>query len=301
MERFEGALYAVGEGLRKTLFLLSPDIKACVQEIRLRVNRPVALTIESGSLYVNTDSTLSKKPCSNSLIARKTDIDESFRLICGCSVYAHTEELKQGFVIMKNGNRAGVCGTLSEQGMMHSISSLNIRIAREILGVADELASKYTGGGLLIAGPPGSGKTTLLRDFIRTLSEIYGKRIAVIDSRGEISGSFTGIFQNDLGCNTDILLTSTKTVGIDIALRTMFPQMIAFDEVGTVDELESIKNCFNCGADIITTAHISSPDDLLSRSVTQNLIKSGAISLIAVLPPKFGEKITFLKPEDLII
>lgn len=301
MERFEDSLYAVGEGLRKTLFLLSPDIKACVQEIRLRVNRPVALTVNGESLFVNIDSSISQFPCGNSLIARKSDIDESFRLICGCSVYAHTEELKQGFVIMKNGNRAGVCGTLSEQGMMHSISSLNIRIAREILGAADELLANYKGGGLLIAGPPGSGKTTLLRDFIRGLSENRQKRIAVIDSRGEISGSFTGICQNDLGSNTDILLTNDKAAGIDIAIRTMFPEAVAFDEIGTEEELKSLQNGFNCGADIITTAHISSPDDLLSRSVTANLIGSGVISLIAVLSQRVGGKITFLKPEDLII
>ena len=301
MERFEDSLYAVGEGLRKTLFLLSPDIKACVQEIRLRVNRPVALTVNGESLFVNIDSSISQFPCGNSLIARKSDIDESFRLICGCSVYAHTEELKQGFVIMKNGNRAGVCGTLSEQGMMHSISSLNIRIAREILGAADELLANYKGGGLLIAGPPGSGKTTLLRDFIRGLSENRQKRIAVIDSRGEISGSFTGICQNDLGSNTDILLTNNKAAGIDIAIRTMFPEAVAFDEIGTEEELKSLHNGFNCGADIITTAHISSPDDLLSRSVTANLIGSGVISLIAVLSQRVGGKITFLKPEDLII
>lgn len=301
MERFGDALYAVGEGLRKTLFLLSPDIKACVQEIRLRVNRPVALTVKGESLFVNTDSTISRHPCSNSLIARKSDIDESFRLICGCSVYAHTEELKQGFVIMKNGNRAGVCGTLNEQGMMHSISSLNIRIAREILGAADELLANYEGGGLLIAGPPGSGKTTLLRDFIRGISGKHQKRITVIDSRGEISGSFTGICQNDLGSNTDILLTADKAAGIDIAIRTMFPEAVAFDEIGTLAELKSIQNGFNCGVDIITTAHISAADDLLSRSVTMELIKCGAVSLIAVLSPRVGEKITFLKPEDLKI
>lgn len=299
MQRFDDVLYAVNENIRKKLLYISPEIKAATQEIRLRANLPVALTIMGESVFVNNDSSLSQTPNAHSLIAEKKDVEECFRFICGSSVYAHAEELKNGFVIMKNGNRAGVCGTLSEQGMMHNISSINIRIAREIIGCAEKIVANYKGGGLLIAGPPGSGKTTLLRDFIRSLSHIYKKRIAVVDSRGEISGSFTGICQNDLGLNTDVLLCSDKALGIDICLRTMFPQMIAFDEVGTPEELTSIKNGFNCGADIITTAHINSVDELHLRSVTRELIKSGAVSLIAALSPKVGDEITFLKPEDL--
>ena len=98
---------------------------------------------------------------------------------------------------MAGGHRVGVCGTAvyeeNRVSGIRDISSLNIRIAREVYGAADELLRELDKeiSGLLIAGPPSSGKTTILRDLARQLS-IKGKKVVVIDERGELGGAFRG-------------------------------------------------------------------------------------------------------------
>ena len=147
----------------------------------------------------------------------------------------------------------------------------------------------------------GSGKTTILRDLIRQVSNgALGKnmRIAVIDSRGEISG----INRNtplELGVNTDVLYTENKANGVEIAVRTMFPDIVAFDEIGSTAELDAVRQSFNSGVNIYTTAHIGSISELSVRPVVKELLKSGAINHIALLPKLHGGDIKFLTAKEL--
>lgn len=291
-------LYALPPRIKGALFNLSPTVQQNVAEIRLRKNLPLTLTVYGETVFLKNDGQTCFKKCDGLVYVSDAEITECFNLLCDNSVFAHENELRDGFVIMKNGCRAGVCGKLCDGGIIQDISSVNIRISREIKGCANELLNLYAGGGLLIAGPPASGKTTLLRDFVRQLSNGFSGRItrvAVIDSRGEISGG--GIL--DLGLATDILGAEQKAHGVEIALRTMFPDVIAFDEIGNTAELKAVSQCFSAGVKIITTAHIESLYDLGNRAITSQLIKSGAINQIAVLPKITGGKITVITPKDL--
>lgn len=301
--RFDGALYGICERIRSVLEKLPEGIKGKAEEIRLRAGLPVALTVNGKPMFVSRSGLASEYISGELLIADNSDLNESFRLLCRNSVYAHAAEIQNGFIIMSGGHRAGICGTVTAEGNMRDISSLNIRIAREIKGCATELARSFDGGGMLIAGPPGSGKTTVLRDLIRQLSDgICGKyyRVAVIDSRGELSASICGKCQNDLGRNTDVLLTANRAFGTEMAVRTLFPDIIAFDELGTAAELKSISDSFNAGVAVITTAHIGSAEDLLRRSVTYGLLSSGAVSQTAVLPGEPGGEAELLTTEELL-
>ncbi len=297
-DALSNVLYALPPKIKGALFNLSPTVQQNIAEIRLRKNLPLSLTVQGETVFLKSDGQTCFSLCNGLIYITENDIKECFYLLCDDSVFAHENELKEGFIIMKNGCRAGVCGRLSGNGAMQDISSINLRISREVKGCANEILNRYGGGGLLIAGPPASGKTTLLRDFIRQLSNgQHGRisRIAVIDSRGEISGGG----QLDLGLATDVLQTDNKATGAEIALRTMFPDYIAFDEIGNINELNTVSLCFSSGVKIITTAHIESLFDLKNRQITRLLLESGAIDQVVVLPKIIGGKIQIITPKEL--
>lgn len=298
-DRFDGVLYGVSANLRAVLQNVSPLVKQSAEEIRLRANLPVALTVMGHTVFVKKSGQTCMTPQEGMMYVTKNDVKESFRLLSNNSVFSREEELKNGYLRLKNGSRAGVFGTVTPKGIMDDINSINIRIAREIRGVATKLASSFRGEGWLIAGPPSSGKTTLLRDFVRQISSgnlgrVY--RVSVIDSRGEIGG----FGENSLGYGTDTVNCEDKAKGMEIALRTMFPEVLAFDEIGTVAEFNRVKECFNAGVSVITTAHIGDVSELLKREVTGRLILSGAIKRVAVLPKMIGGEIRIMTDGEII-
>lgn len=300
---FEATLYGVGQRVKEILLKIPIKIKQSAEEIRLRQGMPLALTVSGDTVFVNRSGEVSFYITDTLYIVDREDITESFNNLTQGSVYAHEDELKNGFIIMKNGCRAGVCGSFSGDGFLSEVTSVNIRISHEVLGCADEILGSYNGKGLLIAGPAGCGKTTVLRDTVRQLSKgIRGKfhRVCVIDSRGEISGSVYSNSETDLGKNTDIIHIDDKAKGIEIALRTMFPEVIAFDEIANREELKRVKESFFSGVDIITTAHIGSKEELMSRNVTADLIKNKIVSMVAILPRLHGGKIEIYSACELV-
>ena len=228
--------------------------------------------------YVSKDSEASSYIPKNPLVINKAELDEVVKRITDNSLYAREEELKEGYLSMKGGNRAGICGSFVG-GKLRNISSVNIRIAREIKGCANALLREAEKG-LLIVGAAGSGKTTLLRDLIRLLSN-EDNRISVVDTRGELCGKGFGA-DLDIGPNTDVITGLSKAEGCEIALRTMNPQYIAFDEVSNGRELSMIRESFFSGVKILTTAHASSICEIKKRAVTKALL-DGSIGKIALI------------------
>lgn len=300
IKRFEDVLYGISPNIREILNRMSQTVKNNVEEIRLRSGLPLALTVSGETVFVRKNGSTDFYITSDLAIVKSEDINESFKLLCGNSLYAHEEELKNGFIKMKNGSRAGISGNLGQNGIMKDVTSINIRISREIYGAANDILKGYKGGGLLIVGAPGSGKTTVLRDLVRQLSNgATGKlmRIAVIDSRGELGGNMN---VNNLGVSTDVLITPDKAVGIEIAVRTLFPEIVAFDEIGTVEELKKVTESFYAGVTVITTAHIGSFEELMRRNVTRQLITSNAVSQIALLPRLHGADIRLIDVKEFL-
>ncbi|MBQ9460785.1 MAG: stage III sporulation protein AA [Clostridia bacterium] len=265
--------------------------RATVQEIRLRMNRPLTLTDGSTTLFPDTDGRIMYSPGENSAIVTQRQIYDTFRRLCGYSVYSVENDIRNGFITVRGGHRVGLCGTAVCSGgkitAVSDISSMNIRVSRQIKGAAKELLSALypLKGGVLIVGPPASGKTTLLRDLARCLSSGAGCRImrtVVIDERGEIAGTCHGVPANDLGL-CDILNGYPKGEGIMQAVRALSPQVIICDEIGGADDLQSASCGFNAGAVIISSVHASSYEELSRRSFAPYLKECGAFRTAVIL------------------
>ncbi len=246
-----------------------------IDEIRLRSHRPLTLSIG------RRDAVLDYK-------TEAEDIESVFRSAFNYSLHTHQRELLNGSVTVRGGCRVGICGTaVTGAGGVESvkyISSVNIRIAREIKGCADEVINtcfKSGPKGLLVIGPPASGKTTLLRDISRQLGSRF--RISLIDERGEISAASGSIPQNDVGILTDVFFSYPKAEGIETAVRVMSPLAVIVDEIGSERDLKALEFALHSGVSIISAVHAENLEDALKKPIIKSLYDCGAFSYAAVL------------------
>ncbi len=289
LKKFDEVIEYLPESLSELFKNLDDDIKCTAQEIRLRAGRPAALTVNGTQLFVGKNKTTCL-PKNESVTVTLNEVNECYLKLCNYSVYSHMEELSEGFIMLQGGHRAGICGKVTgKNGKIESIrdiSSINIRIAKEIYFCADTIVKNYKSGGVLICGGPGSGKTTLIRDMVRLLAsgEKNGRcyKVAVVDSRGEIGAASHGIPTANLGSTCDIITGCPKGKGIEMALRTMYPDIIAFDEIGNMEEVRAVKESMNSGVSVITSAHAGSISDVFKREQIKSLLNTGAIDMLVM-------------------
>lgn len=206
--------------------------------------------------------------------------------LCGHSISHREEALSQGFLPLPGGHRLGVCGERSNH-LLLAPSSLCIRIARPIPHAAKDIFPLIRGKNVLILGPPGSGKTTLLRDLVRrTAGEM---QVSVVDTRGEIAACFQGTPQMDVGPMCDVMTGGRKDEMMIMMLRSMCPQMMATDELGTEEEALAVMEISRCGVGVMATAHARDAEDAKSRKglslLMENRIFSHCILLSHPLAP----------------
>lgn len=288
IQNFDMAVKPISKHLKSLLLCIDNKTKMNCNEIRLRKNKPVVLMINNKCCILRNDGAVGFENI-NSYIFSEDELNDTFVRMCDFSVHSHTSDITDGYITIEGGHRVGVAGTAAKDKTdnvvsVRDISSLNIRVARNINNCSDEIYSQVFADNLqsvIIAGPPASGKTTILRDLVHKISD-SGVNVSVIDERNEIA---LKSLRNslDIGINTDVYSGYPKTTAINIALRTMSPRLIAIDEVCDDCEIYAIKKASNCGAKIIVTVHASSYNELISRQQIKALINTYSFDKLALL------------------
>lgn len=254
-----------------------------LQEIRLRINAPLIIFYEGEEYFINEKGEKTLSPDSAYIVTKK-EIAETLEYIGNYSLYAFEDEVRQGFITVQGGHRIGIAGKIVLEGEhiknMKYISYLNVRISHQIKGCADSILPYIICNGelchCLIISPPKCGKTTILRDIIRQISNGSGERkgvsVGVVDERSEISGSYLGIPQNDLGIRTDILDCCPKAEGMMMLIRSMAPDVVAVDEIGDYRDVQAIEAVLHCGCKLLATVHGSSMEDVMKKPLIQKMI-----------------------------
>lgn len=259
-ENMEGMdfLSAIPEKQREYLKRLSLD-KLC--EVRLRAGMAMALVMLDGVYYLTKKGELTRF-CDEGITVSPGDIRRGMELITRSSVYAFSEDIKNGFITLSGGHRVGISGdAVVESGKLshiRTVQSLNYRYQREIIGASDKIMDRiYDGARIkntLIVSPPMCGKTTMLRDIARNLS-LLGKKVSIVDERGEIAALSCGVPTFSLGANCDVLSNVNKAEGMLLMLRAMSPDVIITDEIGGKADFDAIEEIKKRGVAIITSLH----------------------------------------------
>ena len=257
-----------------------------LQEIRIRCNRPIILRLRSCEIVIEYN-------------VLENEILSILEKLCNNSIYAYKTQICEGFITVKGGHRVGITGNcVIENGKIINIkyiSSLNFRIAREVIGCSMKIIDKVINiekgsvNNTLIISEPGKGKTTMLRDIIRNISNgieslnFRGKTCGVVDERGEIAAMYHGIPQNDIGFRTDVIENVSKSIGMKMLIRSMAPEVIACDEIGSKEDVEAIKDAMISGVKGIFTMHGKNLEEIkLNRNINE-LIENKQIEKIIFL------------------
>ena len=265
----------------------SPNLQ--IEEIRLRSSKPLILKI--GQETYITD-----------YIVKQQDILQAFEKICENSVYSYRRQICDGYITIRGGNRVGIVGSaVIDNGQViniNYISSLNFRIAREQKGCSNlvirEIIDETNNSiyNTLIVSPPGCGKTTFLRDIIRNISNgikeigFQGKTVGVVDERGEIAAMYKGIPQNDIGIKTDVVDNMPKPEAMRMLVRSMCPDVITCDEIGSIEDIKAIDYAMCCGVKGIFTAHGKDLEELNRNPELTKLLNKHIFERIILLNPE---------------
>lgn len=258
-----------------------------IEEIRLRINKPIILKKSDGNKILIH-------------IVSREELLETFQKICEHSIYSYQKQISEGFITIKGGHRVGIAGSaVTVDGKiinLNYISSLNFRISKEKKESSKEIIKYiiYNNeiSNTLIVSKPGCGKTTILRDLVRKISTgidefaFKGRTCGIVDERGEISATYKGIPQNDIGILSDVMDNASKEKGMKMLIRSMSPEVIVCDEIGSKEDIEAINYAMTSGVKGIFTAHGNSFFEIMLNNEIKKLFDKKIIETIIFLDDK---------------
>ena len=255
-----------------------------VEELRLRAGRPPSVRRAGGERELELAAVTAQ------------ELREILSRAARYSVHSYAESLKHGYITLAGGHRLGICGTAAEENGqvigVRGLSSVNLRIARQITDVAAQIApwiGEDAPQSVLLLSPPGFGKTTLLREWVRLISD-RGYTVAIADERSEVAALADGVPQFAVGRCTDVLENCTKKQAALMLLKTMSPALLAFDEITAPEDVEAVSLCAHCGTAVIASAHAADVDDLWQRPLYRALLELHVFGYAVVIERKDGRR-----------
>lgn len=306
MKDYLNAISLLPDKYKSVLNSVSENVAIKVKEIRFRDGEPVTLNTQNDIYYIRKNGALTVSFCTDLLITDEKDLQEIVFYLSRRSLHTYQDMIAKGFIPLRGGCKAGVVGrAVMKNGSVYSVSSfnsVNIRVARSFFGCSKDLLEKVGEDcpSYLIIGAPLSGKTTVLRDLCRFYSgkeRLNPLKTAVIDERDEIASRSFGV-GIDVGVHTDVLTLYPKAIGMEIAVRTLSPDIVILDEIGSDEEAKAMLSAVNTGVNFIATAHGSSMEEVLRRPNIKRLVNAGTFKKAVVLcgkdnPCKVKEMVVF--------
>lgn len=255
-----------------------------LEEIRLRLHQPIELIFHHKVEWLD-DHTLFQKDDSLYVLNQLSEH----------SLYRMEKELQEGYITIEGGHRIGLAGKVTLKNnvdaQLHRITFYNIRIAKEVIGVAAPiipyLYEQQTVQNTLIIGPPKTGKTTIIRDVARLISSgvqsYEPAKVGVIDERSEIAAAMEGVPQHQVGSRTDVMDACPKVTGMMMMIRSMSPEVLIMDEIGKEADVHAMMEAILSGVSIICTIHGQSLPSILKRPSMQQLFHHNVFSRIITL------------------
>ncbi len=252
-----------------------------VNEIRIKAYSYISLIINQKNIITD-------------ILVNRDTLDKVVLSLCDGSIYAHLHTMRDGYISVGKGIRAGICGKAAvSNGQIdgiYDISSINLRIPQRINHAADPifnyLKERSFFCSAILYSPPGAGKTTILRDLTSQLSREQ-VRCAVIDTREEITPFL------DENLTADVFLAYPKDTAIDMATKSMTPQIIICDEITSIKETEAIKYTVNSGVSFIATTHASTFEEFKSKEVLKPLLMCNTFDVAIGIRRNFNNKLEF--------
>lgn len=137
-----------------------------VEEIRLRAGQPIVLKLNDGEKIIR-------------YLVSTEEILTCIQNICENSIYSYQNQIACGFITINGGHRVGISGScVMEESKVKNINyiySLNIRIAKEVIGCSNKIVKdvinleENTIYNTLIASSPGARKDNNIKRLNKTV------------------------------------------------------------------------------------------------------------------------------------